>query len=206
MVEAMLIKLGILLVGFTYAGVLPYTVKRGVQHVDFDLKKYTLSFLSNKDLYGKTYVRKYKRLLFATAFLNYLFFWLLSLFYDLGENERFMQQIDYSFAFLTLLAFVPHNISPYGFRNIAANIQRILHNLLAVIVFITLPVLIVLFQVAVLPDLSFLGVSGLIIIGFVVLAVLTSIIKNGINGVTEILFINGISIWSIFISILTLIK
>lgn len=202
----MLIKLGILLVGFTYAGVLPYTVKQSIQHINFDLEKYTLSFLSNKNLYGKAYVRKYKRLLFVTAILNYLFFWLLSSFYDLGENERFMQQIDYSFAFLTLLAFVPHNISPFSFRNLAASLQRLLHNLLAVIVFITLPILIVLFQVAVLPDLHFLGISGLIIIGCVVLVILISIIKNGINGVTEMLFINGISIWSIFISILTLIK
>ncbi|MDD2549361.1 MAG: hypothetical protein PHD00_04600 [Bacteroidales bacterium] len=202
----MFIKLGILLVGFTYAGALPYTVKQSIQHINFDLEKYTLSFLSNKTLYGKSSVRKYKRLLFATAILNYLFFWLLSSFYDLGENERFMQQIDYSFAFLTLLAFVPHNLSPYSLRNLAANIQRLLHNLLAVIVFITLPILIVLFQVAVLPDLHFLGLSGLIIIGCVVLVVAASIIKNGINGVTEMLFINGISVWSIFISILTLIK
>ena len=202
----MLIKLGIVLVGFAYAGVLPFTVKRSIQHINFDLEKYTLSFLSNKNLYDKTYVKGYKRLLFATAILNYLFFWLLSLFYDLGENERFIQQIDYSFAFLTLLAFVPHNISPYSFRNLAASLQRLLHNLLAIIVFITLPVLVILFQVAVLPNQHFLGISGLIVIGSVVLVIFISIIKNGINGVTEMLFINGISIWSIFISILTLIK
>ena len=56
----MLIKLGILLVGFTYAGVLPYAVKRSIQYIDFDLKKHTLSFLSNKNLYGEKYVRAYK--------------------------------------------------------------------------------------------------------------------------------------------------
>ncbi|RIH65792.1 hypothetical protein D1164_09070 [Mariniphaga sediminis] len=202
----MLIKLGILLVGFTYAGFLPFAVKRSIQLIDFDLKKYTLSFLSNKKLYGKIYVQGYKRLLFATAILNYLFFWLLSLFYDLGENERFMQQINYSFACLTLLAFVPHNIYPYSRKRLVPSLQRLFHNLLALIVFVTLPVLIVMFQTAVLPDLHFLGVSGLVIIGGVVFITLISVLLNGINGVTEMLFINGISIWSIFVTIMTFIR
>jgi len=59
--------------GFNYAGVLPYAVKRSVQRISFDLGKFTLSFLINKDLCGRNYVRGYKRLLFATAILNYLF-------------------------------------------------------------------------------------------------------------------------------------
>ncbi len=202
----MLIKLGILLVGFTYAGVLPYTVKRSIQHINFDLKKYTLSFLSNKNLYGKNYVRGYKQLLFATAILNYLFFWLLSLFYDLGENERFMRQIDYSFAILALLAFVPHNLYPFRWENLKTNLQRVIHNLLAVIVFLSLPTLIILFQTAILPELWFLGVSGLVIISGTVLITGISIIKNGVNGITEMLFINGISIWSIFVTIMTFIR
>ena len=200
------IKLGILLIGFIYAGLLPYTVKKGIQHVNFDLKKYTLSFLSNKRLYGQTYVKAYTRLLFATAVLTYIFFWLLSEFYDLGENERFMQQIDYSFTFLTFLAFVPHNIYPYSRKNLVSSFQRILHNLLAIIVFITLPTLIILFQAAILPGLHFIGFAGLTIIVGVILIVLFSIIKNGVNGVAEILFINGISIWSIFITIITFVK
>jgi hypothetical protein len=206
MSETMLIKLGILLVGFTYAGVLPYAVKRSIQHINFDLKKYTLSFLSNKNLYGKKYVRAYKRLLFGTAILNYLFFWLLSLFYDLGEYERFMQQIDYSFAVLALLAFVPHNIYPFKRENLKTNLQRIIHNLLAVIVFLSLPTLVVLFQTAILPELWFLGVTGLAIIGGTVLLTAFSVIKTGVNGVTEMLFINGISIWSIFVTTLTLVS
>lgn len=202
----MLIKLGILLVGFTYAGVLPFAVKRSVEHINFDLKKYTLSFLSNKHLYGKNYVRGYKQLLFVTAVLNYLFFWLLSLFYDLGENERFMRQIDYSFAVLALLAFVPHNIYPFKRENLKTNLQRIIHNLLAVIIFLSLPTLIILFQTALLPELWFLGVSGLVIIGGTIMVTGISVVKNGINGVTEMLFINGISIWSIFVTINTFIR
>ena len=202
----MLIKLGILLVGFTYAGVLPYAVKSSVQHIDFDLKKYTLSFLSNKNLYGEKYVRAYKRLLFATAILNYLFFWLLSLFYDLGEHVRFMRQIDYSFAVLALLAFVPHNMSPFKLENLKPNLQRIIHNLLAVIVFLSLPTLVILFQTAILPELWFLGVTGLAIIGGTILVTGISVIKNGVNGITEMLFIDGISIWSIFVTIMTFIR
>jgi hypothetical protein len=202
----MLIKLGILLVGFTYAGVLPYAVKRSIQHINFDLKKYTLSFLSNKNLYGKKYVRAYKRLLFATAILNYLFFWLLSLYYDLGEYERFMRQIDYSFAVLALLAFVPHNIYPFRLENLKTNLQRVTHNLLAVIVFLSLPTLVILFQTAILSERWFLGVTGLVIIGGTILVTGISVIKNGVNGITEMLFINGISIWSIFVTAISLIS
>ncbi len=202
----MLIKLGILLVGFFYAGVLPYSVKRSIEHIEFDLKKYTLSFLSNKSLYGKTYVRGYTRLLFAVAILHYLFFWLLSKFYDLGENERFMQYIDYSFAFLAMLAFVPHNIFPYSRKRILTSFQRFFHNVLAVVVFLTLPTLIILFQIAVLPNLRFLGISGLVIISGTVLVMIFSIVKSGVNGMTEMLFINGISIWSIFVTIITFVR
>lgn len=192
--------------GFVYAGVLPYAVKKSIQHINFDLKKYTLSFLSNKKLYGKMYVRGYKHLLFAIAVLNYLFFWLLTQFYDLGENERLMRQIDYSFAFLTLLAFVPHNIYPYSRKHLKTSIQRLTHNLLAGVVFLTLPALVIMFQTALLPDMHFLGVSGLIIIGGTVLVTLASVLRNGVTGVTEMLFINGISIWSIFITILTFVR
>ena len=201
-----LIKLGILLTGFTYAGLLPFSVKRSINHVGFDLQKETLSFLSNKNLYDKRFVSGYKRMLFTTAILNYFFFWLLSEFYDLGEKEAFKQQLDYSFAFLTLLAFVPHNIQPYSFKSLKSSIQRFFHNILAIIVFITLPLLIIMFQTAVINDLYFLGISGLVIIFTVIILTLLSIITKGINGVTEIIFINGISIWSIYITILTFIK
>ena len=200
------IKLGILLSGFLFAGLLPYTVRKAIQHVDIDLKKYTLSFLSNKELYGDRYRRAYKRLLFATAILNFLFFFLLSKFYDLGEHARFMRYIDYSFAFLTLLAFVPHNIHPYSFRHWGKTLQRALHNLLAVLVFLMLPTLIVLFHAAILPEFPVLGVSGLIIISLVVISTLWSIVLHGLNGIAELIFINGISIWSILVTVLTFIR
>lgn len=114
-----------------------------------------------------------------------------------------MQYIDLGFASLALLAFVPHNLKPYSLRNLSLFIQRILHNLLAVVVFLSLPALIVTFQVAILPESNFLGISGLAIIGITVLLVAFSILKNGVNGATELLFINGISLWTIFVTMVT---
>ena len=199
------IKLGILIIGFIYSGVLPFTVKRTLRQINFNLKEQTLSFLSNKSLYGKRFTRGYKRLLFITALLHFAFFWLLSKYYDLGDNETYMQYTTYSFALLTLLAFVPHNIHPYSFKKLSTTIQRLLHNLLGVVVFLTLPTLIIVFQAAIMASQLFLGISGLIIISCTVLVTIGSLIKTGISGITEILFINGISIWSIFTSLLTMV-
>ena len=196
-------KLGILLIGFATAGLLPYSVGKALSHVNLDLKKQTLSFLSNKSIYGERLVKGYKWLLFSTAIFTYLFFWLLTLYYDLGEYERLMGYIDLSFASLALLAFMPHNIKPYSLKSLAPSLQRFLHNVLAVVVFLTLPGLIITFQVIILPDIFFLGVTGLVIILITLVSVIFAILKNGLNGVTELLFINGISIWIIVATILT---
>ncbi|MFC0877498.1 hypothetical protein ACE01N_12930 [Saccharicrinis sp. FJH2] len=198
------IKLGILLTGFLYAGLLPHTVRKTLQHVDFDPERQTLSFLSNKVLYGEKFKKGYKRLLLGAALLNYSFFWLLSKHYDLGEHADYMRYIDYSFAFLTILAFIPHNIYPYSFKHLGTTFQRFFHNVFAALVFLTLPVMIITFQVAVLPDNYFLGIAGLVIVFVIVISVFVSVVLNGVNGITEILFINGISIWSIFTTILTI--
>ncbi len=200
------IKLGILLVGFVYAGLLPYVIRKVLQHIDIDLNVRTLSFLGNKSLYDPKYAKAYKRLLFAAALLTYLFFWLLSRYYNLGRYEAFMQYIDYSFALITLLAFIPHNIEPYSLKTPGPTIRRLLHNLLAVFLFLALPILIFLFQFAILDDYRFLGIAGLVIISASVVTVVLSGIRNGINGFTEILFINGISSWTIFTTIATFIR
>lgn len=197
------IKLGILLIGFVYAGLLPYSIGKALNHVSFDLKNQTLSFFSNKSLYGEKFVKGYKFLLFATAILTYTFFWLLTRFYDLGEFEKLMQYIDLGFASLVLLAFVPHNLKPYSLKSLTPSLQRLIHNLLAVVVFFSLPLLIITFQVSILPEIKFLGITGMVIIGVIVLAVIFSFLKNGINGATELLFINGISLWTIFVTFIT---
>ncbi len=197
------IKLGILLIGFANAGILPYSIAKALNHVNFDLKNQTLSFLSNKSLYGEKFVKGYKFLLFATAILTYTFFWLLTRFYDLGEFEKLMQYIDLGFASLVLLAFVPHNLKPYSLKNLTPTLQRLIHNLLAVVVFFSLPLLIITFQASILPEIKFLGITGMAIIGVIVVAVIFSFLKNGINGATELLFINGISLWTIFVTFVT---
>lgn len=196
-------KLGILLIGFTQASLLPYAIKKALHHVKLDLEKYTLSFLSNKSLYGGKLVKGYKWLLITTALLTYAFFWLLTEYYDLGEYDKLMQYIDLGFASLALLAFVPHNIKPYSLRSFAPSLQRVLHNLLAIVVFLSLPALIITFQALIIPETKFLGISGMAIIGITVLAVVLSILKNGVNGATELLFINGIGLWTIFVTIVT---
>jgi len=197
------IKLGILIIGFVYAGLIPFTVRRVVRQIDFDLHQQTLSFLSNKTLYDKRYVRGYTRLLFATAILHYVFFWLLSKYYNLGEHETYMRYINYSFAFFTLLAFVPHNIRPYSFKRLNTTVQRLVHNLLAIFVFLSLPTLIILFQTAVIHAMPFMGIAGLILIGGTLVLTAIYIIRQGLNGISEIFFINGISFWTVFITIFT---
>lgn len=199
-------KLGILLIGFAQASLLPYAIKRALKHVKLDLEKYTLSFLSNKSLYGKKLVKGYKWLLITTALLTYAFFWLLTDYYDLGTYNRLMKYIDLGFASLALLAFVPHNIKPYSLRSLAPSLQRFLHNLLAVVVFLSLPALIITFQALIIPEFQFLGISGMVIIGITVLTVVLSILKNGVNGATELLFINGIGFWTIFVTIVTFVS
>ncbi len=197
------IKLGILLIGFANAGLLPYSIGKALHHVIFDLKNQTLIFLSNKTLYGERLVKGYKVMLFTTGILTYTFFWLLTRFYDLGEFEKLMQYIDLGFASLVLLAFVPHNLKPYSLKSLTPTLQRLIHNLLAVVVFFSLPLLIITFQASILPELKFLGITGMVIIGIIVVGVVFSILKNGINGATELLFINGISLWTIFVTIIT---
>lgn len=199
-------KLGILLIGFAQASLLPYAIKRALKHVKLDLEKYTLSFLSNKSLYGKKLVKGYKWLLITTALLTYAFFWLLTEYYDLGEYDRLMKYIDLGFASLALLAFVPHNIKPYSLKSLAPSLQRFLHNLLAIVVFLSLPALIITFQALIIPEAQFLGISGMVIIGLTVLTVVLSILKNGVNGATELLFINGIGFWTIFVTIVTFVS
>ncbi len=74
---------------------------------------------------------------------------------------------------------------------------------MALLVFITLPTLIITFHIAILAELPFLAISGLIIIAAVVLGTIWSVIFNGLNGVSELIFINGISIWGIVVTVFT---
>jgi hypothetical protein len=143
-------------------------------------------------------------MLFITAILTYIFFWLMTWFYNLGAYEKLMRNIDICFASITLLAFLPHNLRPVSLKSLAPSLQRILHNLLAVVVFIALPLLIISFQVTLMPYARFAGLSGLVVILVVLVLTLISLFKQGINGATELVLINGISIWTIYITFLTM--
>lgn len=54
------IKLRILLIGFVHAALLPYSIRKVPEYVNFDLKNQTLSFFSNKNLYGDKFDKGYK--------------------------------------------------------------------------------------------------------------------------------------------------
>ncbi|MCE4564137.1 DUF998 domain-containing protein [Maribellus sp. CM-23] len=197
------IKFGILLIGYITVGLLPDAVKKSLQHVDINISEQTLSFLSNKSLYGKEFERGYTLLLFTMAILLYAFFWLLTKYYNLGKHARLMRIITYTFASLALLAFVPHNIQPYSWHNLAPSLQRFLHNVLAVVVFLSVPTLIMTFQVAILKRLPLIGITGICILGLVILIMAYLLLSNGLNGIAEIFFIDGISVWIIFVSVTT---
>lgn len=197
------IKIGIIIIGSIYAILIPHVVYKAAINVNLDLYEYTLSFLSNKKLFSKKTAQGYTRLLLITALLHYIFFWLLTQYYFLGEDEKLLSYIDYSAIFLTLLACVRHNMLPYSFKTLRATLLRLGHNILAVVVFLSLPLLILTFQLHIIENYKFIGIGGFIIAGLIIVLTLISVIKQGINGITELIFIFGISIWSIFVTVCT---
>ena len=200
------IKLGILLAGFIYAGFLPYSMEKSLESTPLNLKKQTLSQLSNKRFFGKKYLKGYTRYLFLTGILTYIFFWLLFQYYDLGAHERLMQYTNICFAAFTLLAFVPHSEQVFSTKKLLSSLLRINHNLLATTVFLGLSILIISFQWAVLEAFPLMGLSGMVIILGVLISVTLSILKFGVTGLTELVFINGIRIWSLFVTVFTVLN
>lgn len=195
--------MGILIIGFIYAGFIPLTLRKVLRRLAFNLREETLSFLSDKTQYDKRIARGYTKLLLLTALLHYAFFWLLSRYYNLGEHETYMLYTSFTFALLALLAFVPHNMKPYSFRNLSSTLQRAIHNLLAFVVFFTLPLLIVLFLTAVIHTYPIMAITGLVIIGITAILTAYSLFRHGLTGVCEIIFIVGVSFWTIFVTICT---
>lgn len=198
------IKIGILVIGALYVLILPYTVYKTIVRLGFNVRQYTLSYLSNRSLYDKKTVHGYTWLLLATAVLHYAFFWLLIRYYDLGWDPKLLSYLDYSVLFLTLLACCHHNMLPLSFKTFGKTFQRIAHNIFAVVVFLSLPALIIVFQSLIVDTHKFLGIGGFIIIGLTILLTVVSIIRErAINGVVEIIFMLGISLWSIFVTLVT---
>lgn len=200
------IKFGILIIGFIYAGILPYTVYKAIKSVGFDPQQKTLSHISIKGEYGSKYHRGYTYLMFATAILTYFFFWLLTEIYNLGEFDKIITYIDYSCGSLLILAFIPFNLVPYEKGNLWPNIKRIFHNILAVFVFLSLAALIILFNIALCDRYPLLSIIGFVIILITAVLLLLYMVKNSITGLSELIFINGLSTWSIFVTIFTILK
>lgn len=198
------IKIGILVIGALYAILLPYAVYKTLKAIKFDPKKYTLSFLSNKEIYSLRMAKGYTRILIATAVIHHVFFLLLTEYYFLEEDGRFLKIVSYSSFALLMLGLLRHNILPYSFKTLRATIQRLSHNIAAAVVFILLPLLIIIFQSLVIGDHLFLGVGGFIIIGLTLFVLLLYIIRHGLDGIAELIFINGLSSWSIFVAAVTL--
>ena len=196
--------MGILVIGALYAVLLPYIVYKTIVGIKFDPYEYTLSFLSNKSLYSINTARGYTRLLLLTAALHYVFFWLLTEYYFLGSEERYLKYVNYSSVAITMLGLLRHNMLPYSFKTLRSAIQRASHNIIAVLVFLLVPGLIITFQILILDRYIFLGIGGLVIIGLTLIMLVHSIIKNGLNGISELIFINGLSLWSIFTAVGTL--
>jgi hypothetical protein len=198
------IKIGIIIIGALYVLILPYAVYKTIVRLGFDIRKYTLSYLSNSSLYDKKTVEGYTFLLLATAVLHYAFFWLLIRYYDLGEHRQILTWLDYSALFLTLLACIHHNMLPLSFKTLRKTLLRIGHNIFAVVVFLALPTLIIVFQSLIIDTHPVLGIVGFVIIGLTVLLTIASVIREkAINGIVEIIFILGISLWTIFITLAT---
>ncbi len=79
---------------------------------------------------------------------------------------------------LVLLAFAHHNIVPFRLKNLYMNAIRIIHNVLAVIVFISLPVLMVKFDLYLISDRTIPAVLGLALVGLTITGTIVSLIKN----------------------------
>ena len=199
------LKTGILIIGSIYAVLLPYAIYKAVIRLRLNIREYTLSFVSNKDLYGKKTAYNYTAIILLIALLHYIFFWLLSQYYFAGSEGKLLTYLDYSVAGLTLLALFRHNIVPYSLKTLRECVLRFGHNLWAVVVFVSLPALIIVFQSLIVESHKFLGIGGFIIIGLTILAFIVSVIyERKINGVNEIIFISGISVWSIFVMLVTI--
>ena len=178
--------------------ILPIMIYESLRKIRFNPEKETLSFLSNHKLFGKKMSEGYTEVLFVTAILTFFFFWLLLKKLDFQSDQSIWEWIIISIGSLILLAFARHNADPFNWHNLYMNIIRTLHNILAVIVFISLPVLIVKFDLFLLKGERIAAITGLVLIGLTIAATLFTLFKmRKLTGITEISFIMGICLWNI---------
>nr|NQU89152.1 DUF998 domain-containing protein [Bacteroidota bacterium] len=194
----MLINISILSISALSSIIIPFIIYHRVRDIHFDPRKETLSFMSNRSLFGKKMSEGFTEVLFVTGILTFAFFWLMIRKLGFANDHKIWEWLIISTISTILLAFAHHNIIPFRIRNIYPNIIRIIHNILAVIVFISLPILILWFDRFLLPDKKLIAIAGIFIIGATIMATVISIIvKKKLTGITEISFVIGISVWNI---------
>jgi len=182
--------------------IIPVIITYKIKSIRFNPENETLSFLSNKRLFGKKMSEGYTEVLFVTGILSFAFFWLLVEKLHFVDDQSIWKWMIISIGSLILLAFAHHNIIPYKWKYLYENFIRTLHNILAVVVFIALPVLIVKFDIFLFNERFAASLTGMGVIGITIIATIFTLIKKKkLTGITEITFITGICLWNIITTI-----
>jgi len=164
----------------------------------FDIKSMTISFLSNSSNYGNHMARKYKGILFISSAVFSVFFHLLVVKFDFQHNNDFLTIVNWICVLIVALALIPHNNQPFNSENRYMVLQRVFHNTLAFIVLTGIPASIILYQLLVIQIDPVYGRTGLLIASVNTLATIITFFRNGITALSEVVYISGVSIWSLY--------
>jgi hypothetical protein len=164
----------------------------------FDFESMTISFMSNSKMYGNDMARKYKRIVFVSSLVFMVFFHLLVRKFEFQHNEELLTIVNWICILLFALALIPHNKLPLNSENKAKVIQRVFHNALALIISLGIPASMILYQLLVIQVDPVYGRTGLYIVSFNTLATLITFFRKGITATSEVVYISGVSIWSLF--------
>lgn len=196
------IDAGILISG-TLTSVVPVImlVDQIFKQKNFNFDKLTFSFLSNKDLFGKKTAIGFRRALIGFALFAMVYFELMTEKFGLEGYERMGRALSVFLIGLLLLAFIPHNNLPFKRKYWFHNCLRVMHNLVALVVFLALPDALFLYQFAFVDINPTLGNIGLI---FGVISMLVSIVaffRYKISGIFELMHMISMGAWILFTAI-----
>lgn len=164
----------------------------------FDFHAMSISYLSNSKIYGNYMARKYRSILFVSSVVFMVFFHLLVIKFEFQHNGELLTIVNWICILLFALAFIPHNRMPLNSENKYMVFQRVFHNTVAFIVFIGIPSSIILYQMLVIQVDPVYGKTGLYIASFNTIATIVTFFKKGITAISEVVYISGVSIWSLF--------
>lgn len=200
-----MLKAGLFITSFLYAGLIPWFLKKTIREKQLDCHLNTISFLSNREYFDKITARKYSFHMLLLATFSMLHFWLLAKHYNLGEHDSLISVIGFCYINFLMLALLPHNKRPFELKNIGYNIVRTLHLLASVVTFLSLLATMFVFQYLVIEAHPFLGWSGMLITFGTFAGTLIAMLKRGVNVNSEVVFINGVCMWSIYTTLFSLI-